>query len=191
MNLKDLVTNGKVAWIAIGLFLICLLWFATAEAETLFEIGPSQVSDSLTTGVIATVSERFKDRYDLTLGYISEQNLEFDDADRGKWVLSPQIFVCAETNFKSPWSDKFRLGLGPCYFQHDDRVAPTKFRIGLKMEWRLSKRWGLSARHWSTAGTSPVGCYPLDYRKPNAPGARCNDWNTGQDSWLRLVYYTR
>lgn len=191
--IKGYLVSNKIAWFAIGLFVLFYFWFAVneAKAEMLFEIGPSQVSTELSTGVIVTMSERFKNKYDITAGYISEQHLNFENVDRAKWVLRPQLLLCAERSFTSFWSDNFRLGMGPCWFQNDDRVAPTKFRWGLKAEWRLSKHWGLAMRHWSTAGTGPIKCYPLDYRQPNAPGARCNDWNTGQDSWLRIVYYTK
>jgi hypothetical protein len=171
--------------------LLFLLACTTVGAETIFEVGPTQVSSNWNTGWMITITERFKDRYDLTAGYITEQDISFCSTDPWcDWTLREQLFFGAELLFKDPWDKGIKLGIGPYLFQNPDRIAMSRFRWSLHVEWRVSERWGLSARHFSTGGTSPYGC---QYRRHDDPswGEVCNDWNTGQDSWLRFVWYMR
>jgi len=175
----------KIAgFILVLTFLITFIWWGSVKAETLAEIGPSQVADNLSSGVMLTLSERFNDRYDLTIGYISDQTVEFCGRPDCRWEIRPQIFAGAELLIKSPWTDKLRLGLGPYYFQNPDRVGTTNFRMGLSLEYRFNRRFGFRARHFSNAGSGP----DLEICRPQW-GCQTNDWNTGQDSWARLVWY--
>ena len=183
--------------------LLCLLALQ-AQAEGIFEVGPSQIGDNFTTGWIVTYTERVKDRYDFTAGYITPQEYDACDHPSCQWYIKEQIFFGAEVVFKYPNSDNLRLGFGPYIFQNPDRVAPTRLRVGVHLEYRFNKHFGISARHWSTAGSSPrtTICrdearfdsdpgFILEPGHPRYAGLNCktNDWNTGQDSWLRLAWY--
>jgi hypothetical protein len=179
-----------LGYVLVVLFLLTFIWWGAADAketETIVEIGPSQVADNYSTGFILTITERFKDRYDITAGYISEQEVEFCGRQDCKWRLREQTFIGAQLGFTDPWDKGLRLGVGPYWFQNPDRVAPTSFRWGLLIEWQFSDSWSLSARHWSTAGSGREGCFYRDYEDPSS-GEVCNDWNTGQDSWLRIGF---
>jgi hypothetical protein len=177
------ITRTSVAAI---LFLIVLVWWGTADAEGTgqIEIGPSQVGSNFSTGGMLTITERFQDKYDVTIGYITEQTFSVCSRPDCTWLVNEQIFVGVDYLITSPWTDRLRLGLGPYYFQNADRVGTTNFRMGLSVEWRLNSRWGLRARHFSNAGSGPVLCIDRPVW-----GEICNDWNTGQDSWFRIVRY--
>lgn len=166
------------------IFLITLIWWGSVKADTLTEIGPSQIADNFSSGVMLTLSERVNDRYDFTVGYISEQVFKACERPDCRWDIRSQIFVGTELLITSPWTDKLRLGLGPYYFQNADRVGTTNFRMGLSVEYRFNRRFGFRARHFSTAGSGP----DIEICRPDF-GCLTNDWNTGQDSWARLVWY--
>lgn len=176
--------------ILVGLGVLLMIFFASHEtrAESIFEIGPSQVSDNYSSGILITATERFKGKYDITGGYITEQNVKFCDRPDCRWHIREQLFVGAERMWRDPWGWNLKIGMGPYWFQNEDRVAPTHFRWGLHAEWQFRHHWGISLRHWSTAGSGGVGCFHTDYDDPETPVV-CNDWNTGQDSWLRLTYF--
>lgn len=175
----------KSFFIVLAFVLVLIWWGSTdAHADARVEIGPSQVSTTLSAGVMLTITERIQDRYEFTLGYITSQ--EFNTCGRPDcdWDISPQIFVGAALSVKSPWTDNLRLNIGPYYFQNADRVGTSNFRIGLGIEWQFGRRWGFAAQHYSNAGSGPdlEICRPLY-------GCITNNWNTGQDSWLRLGWY--
>jgi hypothetical protein len=160
----------------VAVFLVTLLWWGYAKSETLVEVGPAQVADHLTGAFVLTLTERINDRYDFTLGYISPQ--EFQDFE-----INEQLFFGVELNIVSPWSDALRLGIGPYWFQNADRVSTSNFRVGLRVEYMIGPHWGVSARHWSNAGSSPemTICDLHDL-------CWTNDWNTGQDRWVGFIF---
>ena len=186
--------------ILVVLFILTLYWWGTAEADSQIEVGASQVGSEMSSGFMLTLTERINDRYDFTLGYISDQN--FSRKWKGEyipsteWHVKAQIFVGAELLITSPWTDKLRLGIGPYVFQRPDRIGTDTFRVGLSLEYRFSDRFGIRARHFSLAGSGPeiTICRETETwtNVPcDTPGStpRTNDWNTGQDSWLRAVFY--
>jgi hypothetical protein len=160
-----------------ALLLLLLLSFS-AMGETIIEAGPTQVGiEHFSTGWMATMTERFWCRYDLTIGYVTEQ--EFVASKLYTWEIRPQIFVGAERSF----GNRFRFGIGPYYFQNADRVVTTNFRIGLHLEYQLTPRFSIHARHFSNAGSGDEKTFCM------VDGScRTHNWNTGQDSLLRLGY---
>jgi hypothetical protein len=204
--MKEWLTSPTATKVVLGLFLIAIIWWGIDEAnsaETFFEVGTTQVSQNTNTGWTTSITQRFDHKYDLTLGYISEQTFEQCKDPSCHWKVRSQIFFGGELLFRSPWSDNFKIGIGPYYFQHADRIATSNFRIGLHIEYRFSDHWGIRARHWSTAGTSPLKTIcrppndfnqigvilnPMDHRPENWH-CKTNDWNTGQDSFLGVIFY--
>ena len=171
-------------FILVLLFVAAFIWWGSVEAAGQVEVGPAQIGSNFNTGVMLTFTERVRDKYDFTLGYITEQKVSFCDRADCDWTIRSQIFFGAEYLVTSPWTGKLRLGIGPYYFQNKDRVGTTNFRVGLSLEYRFNKRWGVRARHFSIAGSGPdmTICRPLY-------GCLTNNWNTGQDSWARVVWY--
>lgn len=192
-KMKKKLNAGVLIVIA---FLVVFVWWGTAEADTYMELGPSQVGSTLSTGAMLTISERINDKYDFTIGYITDQEFSLCSRPDCTWHTKAQIFAGAELLVKSPWTDKLRFSLGPYVFQRPDRVGTDTFRMSLKIEYRFNDRFGLSVRHFSLAGSGPEITLCRERVNWNTvpndtPGAACqtNDWNTGQDSWLRLAYY--
>lgn len=187
--------------------LLLLLIPAIAKPEYRLEVGETSIK-SQDTGWMVTLTDRINDRYDITLGWITDQTFQEEGCTHPSctWFLQRQLFFGGEFVFKTP-VDGLRFGVGPYIFQNPDRVAPTRFRVGVHFEYRFQfwgKHLGISGRHFSTAGSGPIGklCrregfyetdqgFFVDRNDPNPPGYNCktNDWNTGQDSWLRLTYY--
>lgn len=178
-------TKKKLPGIALVLtFIIMMVWWGSSKADPLIEIGPSQVASNFSTGVMLTMTQRVDDRYDFTIGYISEQDFKTCDRPSCRWKVNEQLFVGVEYLVTSPWTDKLRLGIGPYYFQNRDRVGTTNFRMGLDIEYRFNRRLGMRVRHFSNAGSG----HEITICR-EAFGCSTNDWNTGQDSWLRAVWY--
>ena len=187
-------------FILILLFLGMFIWFGSVKADTMIEIGPSQVGSEMSAGVMLTLTERIAGKYDFTVGYITEQN--FVSTWQGKkcksceWTVKEQLFAGVELVVTAPFTDKLRLGIGPYIFQRADRIGTDTFRMGLSIEYQFTDRFGLRARHFSLAGSGPemTICRETETwtNVPcSTPGStpRTNDWNTGQDSWLRLTWY--
>ena len=171
----------------VAAFLLVVIWWGSAKAENLVEIGPSQVGSNFSTGFMLTMTERVRDKYDFTLGYISKQNFSVCDRPDCEWDVKEQIFFGVEYLVPSPWTDRLRIGIGPYLFQRPDRIGTDTFRIGLDIEYRFARwneRFGIRIRHFSLAGSGDV----LEICRPQF-GCVSNDWNTGQDSWVRGVYY--
>ena len=181
MRLPNQIKSGPVLVIVL---LMLFVWWGSAKSDGLLEVGPSQVGSTLSTGAMLTLSTRIQDKYDFTLGYITDQKFSRCDRPDCEWEIRPQIFFGAEYLMTSPWTDKLRLGIGPYYFQNADRVGTSNFRVGLSVEYRFSERFGLRARHFSLAGSGPEMTICREQW-----GCMTNDWNTGQDSWLRGVVY--
>lgn len=171
-----------------------------AEAgETQVEIGASQVGSSFSTGGMLTVTERINDKYDFTIGYITDQEFSVCDRPDCTWFVQAQIFAGAELLMSDPWTGKLKLGIGPYIFQRADRIGTDTFRMGLSIEYKFNDRFGVRARHFSLAGSGPnieicrdpATWRNVDTSRPFNGTASCitNDWNTGQDSWLRAVWY--
>ena len=82
----------KAGLVLVLLFLATIVWWGSAEADSLIEIGPSQVGSSLSAGFMLTITERLKDRYDFTLGYISPQEFttEWNGAKIIDWKVKEQ-----------------------------------------------------------------------------------------------------
>ena len=174
----------KSGFIIVVIFILIFVWWGSLKAAGLVELGPSQVGDNLSSGAMITLTSRVDDKYDLTLGYITDQTFSVCDRPDCMWNVKAQIFFGGEYLVAAPWTDKLRLGIGPYYFQRPDRIGTSNFRVGLSLEYRFNDRIGIRARHFSLAGSGPeLTICREDY------GCITNDWNTGQDSWLRAVWY--
>jgi len=174
--------------------ILLLLTGCASTNQTLVEFGPTQISSDRHTGEMVTITERFDRKYDVTFGWISDQEWNQCGRPDCQWYIDRQLVVGVERVFPLRFIDEsVRLSLGPYVFQNPDRISPTYLRAGVSLEWQITDRIGLRARHWSNAGTARVTCvrHSFDpYKHPELFEYKtCNDWNTGQDSWLRLVIY--
>lgn len=161
------------------------------QSQTIVEYGPTQISQDRHTGEMVTITERFDKKYDVTFGWVSKQDWNQCGRPDCQWYIDRQLIVGMER----VWSltDTVRFSLGPYVFQNPDRISPTYLRASLAMEWQFSKYVGLKARHFSNGGTARVTCLRHSYDPFRHPELfeykTCNDWNTGLDSWWRLVFY--
>lgn len=193
------VTADADAWddyhgpVLVGAFIATLgAW----SDDGYLDLGLSQVGSEMSSGLMLALVERVDDKYDFTLGYITPQ--EFDACGRVgcRWYVDEQIFAGVELTVKK--NDRLRLGIGPYFFQSADRVVSSNFRVGLSLEYRINDRFGLKVRHFSNAGTGKELTLCRDRETwenvratESSQSVYCqtNRWNTGQDSWLRVVWY--
>ena len=188
------------------ILLLGLLSLNISQAETILEIGASQVGSEYSEGIMLTLSERFNDKYELTFGYISEQKFKPCKRVDCTWYLNEQIFFGGELLLHVPWFKQLTIGVGPYIFQNADRASTSAFRIGASIEWKFSGRdiWlvpdAITFRHFSTADSGPelTLCRDVNTWREAPPGItsstsefNCltNDWNTGQDSWFRFDWH--
>lgn len=165
------------------LYALALASVATA-GETFIDVGPAHVGADYLTGVWGQVTERFDDKYDLTIGYITEQHFNSCEGRPDcEWTVQAQIFVGAQINWPV-FTNRAKFGIGPYYVQNANRVTSCNFVMGLSLEYRITDNWGLNARHMSNAGTCPHKTVYNNLGIPFIVRA-----NMGQDSWLRLVKY--
>ena len=186
MKIWDKLTRNKGS-VGVGVLLTMFIIFGSCEArsETFVSIGPTQVSSNLHAGEMLLVTERIKDRYNFTMGYFTEQEFTVCDRPGCTWNVRENLMLAAQLSLKSPWSDNFRLSVGPAYFANADRIGTSNFRALLTVEWMHSSgRWGLGLLHASNGGTGQ------DMEACNTLGhCMTNDWNTGLDSWVHFNYY--
>jgi hypothetical protein len=191
---KKRIPLGSIIVVA---FLILFVYSGSVRAAGLVEIGPSQVGSELSTGFMLTISERINNRYDFTIGYISKQDFKLDDdVPHSEWHVKEQIFAGVELLTHFPFAEKLTFGIGPYVFQRADRIGTDTFRMGLSIEYQFTPHFGVRLRHFSLAGSGPelTICRETEGWTDvpcDTPGAnkQTNDWNTGQDSWLRAVWY--
>lgn len=163
-------------------------WGSCVKAGELYiDVGPAQVTSKLTDAVWLQLSNRISEHIDLGFGYISPQSWNSCGRPDCAWSVDAQIYAGLEFVVTDPWWQKIRIGFGPYYFQNADRIVTSRFRICPSVEvagWGKLARFGLKLRHCSSAGSSP------EIEVCNDLG-QCfvNDWNTGQDSWARVVWY--
>jgi len=170
--------KGPPGYVLVGVVILLFIWWGSSKADELYvDVGVSQVTDETTGAIHLQITNRITDHIDLGIGYIGKQDVRGFD-------VQEQIYAGAEFVVKDPWWGKVRIGIGPYVFQNADRVVTSKFRMGISVEWRIMDRLGLKARHFSNAGSGTE----LEICRRDG---RCftNDWNTGQDSWARLVWY--
>ena len=156
----------------------------TANAETLLEIGPSQVGDTYSNSYILTLTERIQDKYDFTLGLIGGQEFKSCERPDCVWQLDQQIFFGAEL-LVNLWTDRIKFGIGPYAFARPDRVVSSFLRVGLSLEWKITERIAIRARHWSAASS---GIQEIKFCNRDKTFCDRRSFNNGQDSWLRLQW---
>ena len=166
---------------------LLLLFSLPIHAETLIEIGPSQVGDTYSNSYILTLTERVNDKYDFTLGMIGNQTFQMCERDDCIWEVDKQIFFGADLLVKPLWfwTDRIKFGIGPYAFARPDRIVSSFLRVGLSLEWAITDRIALRARHWSVAS---AGIQRLDFCNRDRTFCDRREFNNGQDSWLRLQW---
>jgi hypothetical protein len=168
----------KKGAIVIGVLLYIFIWWGSAKAEGLYiDVGPSQIAGHFTDAIHLQLSNRYSKHIDLGIGYIGPQNFRNFD-------IQEQIYAGVEFVVSDPWVGKARIGFGPYVFQNADRAVTSKFRICASLEYAFTKRIGAKARHCSNAGSGTE----IEICDRNGD-CFTNDWNTGQDSWARLIWY--
>ena len=166
---------------------ILLILSQHARCETLVEAGLSQVGKDFSDGWVLTLTERFKDRYDLTIGLVTTQTWESCPRPDCVWEIQEQIFFGGE--FTYPIWRGLRFGIGPYWFSNINRVSAENFRMGLRLEYRFTDRFGIRARHWSISGSGRDATVCHEWGEQKQIDCFTNRWNAGQDSWLGVVLY--
>ena len=174
-------------WILIAILLALFVWWGSAKSELYIDAGPAQVTAELTGAVWVQLSNRITEHIDIGFGYIGKQSWNQCGAPACQWSVDEQIYFGFELVVADPWWQRMRIGFGPYYFQNADRIVTSNLRICPSFEvagWGSWSRVGFKARHCSSAGSSPEIEACNDF-------GQCftNDWNTGQDSWARVVWY--
>jgi hypothetical protein len=184
--MKAIWDEYKGAIIVVFVLAVFVTWGSCAKASELYiDIGSSQVGSETTDAVHLQLVNRFdKQHIDLGFGYIGPQTFKPCDRDSCEWKIKEQLYAGVEFIVKDPWAGRARIGFGPYIFQNADRVVTSKFRAGISFEFAFTERIGFKLRHFSAAGTNS------DIEACNTLG-QCfiNDWNSGQDSWARLIWY--
>lgn len=170
-------------WVLVLAFLIVFVWFGSAKADGWYlDVGVSQIADDITDAPWVSLSRRYEQAHvDLMIGYIGPQTFQSCPRDDCRFELNEQIYAGFEFFVEDPWQQRCSLGVGPVYAQNADRAVASRFRMSLSIACRVTGRWSIQARHQSNAGSSP------EITVLNTAGSPVtNDWNTGQDSWLRI-----
>jgi len=131
----------KPTAIAVFIFICCFLWIRSCEADTLFEVSPAfffggDYYDG-SYGFVGT--ERFKDKYDLSVVLIKGSN------DLGNRAFQ----VTRVVHYKD-----FEMGIGYSWWgQSTPQAWTTDNTFNLHIGYEFGQ-WGVRWRHWSTAGTT-------------------------------------
>jgi len=197
MKRRWLVVLAVNALIIVPLLLV--LHSEAESAETIVEIGPSQVGNNFSNSGILTVSQRWNDRLQLTFGVIGPQEVEMCPRPDCVWTEDEQLLFGGEVLLKPLWfwTDRLKFGVGPYIKTRPDRFVSSFLMAGLMLEWRFTDHVALALRHWSNSSSG----IPLKFCNKAAkalmednsrvdliPHAFCreHDFNVGHDSWLRL-----
>ena len=166
---------------------LLLLFSLPIHAETLIEIGPSQVGDTYSNSYILTLTERINDKYDFTLGMIGAQTFQVCDRDDCIWEVDQQIFFGADLLIRPLWfwTDRLRFGIGPYFHSRPHRFVSSFLQVGLTLQWEFTDRWSAEAWHSSVAS---AGIQRLDFCNRDMTFCDRREFNNGQDSWLRLQW---
>jgi len=168
----------KTGAILVVTALLIFVWWGSADAGELYiDVGPTQVGSTFSGAGMLQLNNRISKHFDIGFGYIGEQ--EYDG-----FRIREQLYAGAEFVVTDPWKQRARIGFGPYFFQSADRIGTSKFRAGISFEYRFTDRIGFKARHFSTAGSAPE----ITVCRINGV-CETNDWNSGNDSWARIVWY--
>ena len=169
--------------------ILLLLLCGSAQAETMFRIGPSQVGDKFSNSAMFSITERVQDKYDFTFGIIGPQRFDMCGRADCIWEIDTQVYVGARWLFHPLWfwTDKFKFGIGPTLWARPDRAVSSFLRANLYAEYRFNKYVAVSAEHFSIASAG----LPLEFC--NVQGSFCESRprNNGLDSWAGLNIFVR
>ena len=161
---------------------LCTAGLANA-ADTLIELGPSQVGNRYSGTAILTVSQRWDDRLQLTFGIIGAQEADMCGRPDCVWQTDEQLLFGGEVLLEPLWfwTDRLKFGIGPYIKTRPDRFVSSFLMAGLLVEYRFSEHMALVLRHWSNASSGLVLPYCNDWGSCGV-----HDYNNGHDSWLRF-----
>lgn len=161
----------KPAFVLIATFLLIFFWFAYNEAdagEIGVEFGPTLLSGEFAQGGMLLFTERFKNRYEYGIGYVSRQTCRCSD---GVQSIKENSFVYAGRVVSR---GRVELGLGASWWMETNRITSGNLNFNLHLGWNFNERFSVKIRHFSNAGTAgPIG----------------GGWNLGQDQVLLGVRF--
>ena len=124
------------------------------------------------------VTERVKDRYDFTFGYVSEQDFKLCDRPDCEWGADESLFVSVSLAVPLG-NDRLRLRIGPAWFSDISRISTSKFRAVAGLEYRYD-RFMFSIIHFSNGGSGG------EREVCNEMFCFTDQYNLGLDSLFRL-----
>jgi hypothetical protein len=170
-------------WVLVLLLLFVFVkWASADEFDWYIDAGVSQIADDVTDAPWFALTRRYAQaNVDLTIGYIGPQTFTSCPREDCRFELNEQIYAGFKFFAVDPWAGRCEVSVGPVYAQNADRAVASRFRMELGASCRVRGRWHIQAKHQSNAGSSG------DVTACNVLGdCFTNDWNTGQDSWLRV-----
>jgi len=142
----------KVERILVGLFVIILLvaFCHEARSQVSIEAGPTILSGEPAEGGALILSERFNDRWEVQVGYLSEQYVDTCGRPDCQFDIRENIFLGGQRVVG--W-ERFKLGIGMAAFQNINRALGCRVNFNLLIEWRWSAHVVSRIRHFSSAGS--------------------------------------
>lgn len=139
-------------WMLIALFLVllCVGFCRESKAEVSIEAGPVFVSGDYGKGGALILSERFKGKYEVHMGYVSETFVNTCNRPDCAFDMRENLFAGAQ---RITALGDFRLGIGIDYFQNVNRALGCRFTAGLLIGYQATDRISLRVRHNSNAGS--------------------------------------
>lgn len=131
-------------------------------AETRLEVGPTLLSMEYSDGFSAILFERFDDKWDIGIGWISEQTMHTGDyvdipftteiVNRTEIVheLRENIFIIGQRVFHVEY---FEFGIGIAYFNNINRGLGSKMTLPLTIAFTW-KDYSIRFRHFSNGGSA-------------------------------------
>ena len=157
MSKKNINRNAIAALILF--FTLVAIGFIHEAKSAEFEIGPTFLSGDFAEGGLLVFSERITPKWDVYMGYISEQVVQTcnrADAIPPYCRFTPRenLFVGVNRVVAVPLFDMpLELGFGPAYFQNINRAIGCKFSAGLSIKWLFNEHFNIGVRHWSNGGS--------------------------------------
>ena len=133
---------------------LCCFFVGESKAGIQIEIGPANVSGDWV-GAALVLSERFG-KYDLGIGYVSEQDINvtcgphLPATSKCDFDVKENIFVHVQRIFRFK---RCEFGIGPSYWQNTSRIFGKNFNFSLMLGCAISEKSFIRIRHVSNAGS--------------------------------------
>ena len=139
------MNTGKLAFIFIIIWILALILGRSCQAgDTRIEAGPGVLSGEYSHGFGVILSEIWKGKYSVSIGYFSDQIFNDIPVDENMFVMAHWLF-----KYK-----RLQLGFGPTYWEKTNRALGQRFTFQEQISFRFYRNWDINYRHWSNGGTT-------------------------------------